>query len=322
MAQCRICGNSQGNTHYTAREMMYGSRDEFEYFECGNCGCLQIMAIPDDLQKYYSTQYYSFKNQPLAPRTILQKIYNNVKNQRVKCLVRNWKALGTLSFMIYGKPIPVWLKRMDISYSSHIVDIGCGSGSILLSLQKSGYTNLVGIDPFINDSIIYNERLKIIKQQLCELDGKYDLIMMHHSLEHIDNHTYIFKILRSLLNPGGTILIRTPIVSSFAWRKYKINWVQMDSPRHLYLHTVKSMKLLADQSSLKIVDIYFDSTAFQFWGSEQYINDIPLLDMKSYRNNPRGSIFTDNLIKEFERKSRELNASGDGDQACFYLKAV
>ena len=30
--------------------MMYGYRDEFKYYHCSKCGCLQINNIPKDLE--------------------------------------------------------------------------------------------------------------------------------------------------------------------------------------------------------------------------------------------------------------------------------
>lgn len=57
---CRICGNETNNRAFHVREMMFGWKDVFEYFECADCGCVQIAAIPDDLDKYYPTDYYAF----------------------------------------------------------------------------------------------------------------------------------------------------------------------------------------------------------------------------------------------------------------------
>jgi len=50
---CKICGNKENNTEYTAREMMFGFRDEFNYFQCNNCQCLQIESFPENISKYY-----------------------------------------------------------------------------------------------------------------------------------------------------------------------------------------------------------------------------------------------------------------------------
>ncbi len=57
---CTVCGNPNNNKPFTAREMMIGYGDEFEYFECANCGCLQISKTPNNLSKYYPTEYYSY----------------------------------------------------------------------------------------------------------------------------------------------------------------------------------------------------------------------------------------------------------------------
>ena len=37
--------------------MMFGLREEFEFFECGNCGCVQIAEVPANLAKYYPEEY-------------------------------------------------------------------------------------------------------------------------------------------------------------------------------------------------------------------------------------------------------------------------
>src|SRR5206468_2718584 len=59
-SRCRLCGNDAGNRAFVAREMMFGLREAFDYFECAACGCLQIAQVPRDLSKYYPPQYYSF----------------------------------------------------------------------------------------------------------------------------------------------------------------------------------------------------------------------------------------------------------------------
>ena len=56
---CRICGNTEKNLIHKAQEMMFGTRDEFDYLECSACGTLQIVEIPD-LSCYYPRDYYSF----------------------------------------------------------------------------------------------------------------------------------------------------------------------------------------------------------------------------------------------------------------------
>ena len=58
---CRICGGKSGAERFTAREMMFGTREKFDYVLCNECSTLQIAEIPDELGKYYQgSTYYSF----------------------------------------------------------------------------------------------------------------------------------------------------------------------------------------------------------------------------------------------------------------------
>lgn len=63
---CRICGNAGDHKFLTVREMMFGCRNEFLYFQCALRGCLQIAEFPAELSKYYPPNYYSFAEP--APR--------------------------------------------------------------------------------------------------------------------------------------------------------------------------------------------------------------------------------------------------------------
>lgn len=58
-SECEICGNTTSNRRFTAREMMFGLRDRFDYREYSACGCLQLIAPPDDYSRFYPSNYYS-----------------------------------------------------------------------------------------------------------------------------------------------------------------------------------------------------------------------------------------------------------------------
>jgi hypothetical protein len=80
------------------------------------------------------------------------------------------------------------------------------------------------------------------------------------------------------------------------------------------------MELLAAQAGFSIEQVLFDSTEFQFWGSEQYVRGIPLTDQKAYRNGIKNSIFNDKDIEGFRKKAERINEPNEGDQACFILR--
>jgi hypothetical protein len=183
-----------------------------------------------------------------------------------------------------------------------------------------GYSRLKGIDPFIESSFEFADGCFIEKKDIYAETGEFDLLMMHHSLEHMPDQSKALTSARGLLSDNGVCVIRIPLSSSYAWERYRENWAQLDAPRHFYLHTIDSMNHLANRSGFNIVDIRYDSSAFQIWGSEQYLSDIALSEPKSYAINKKNSIFSKAEIEEFEMLTRELNITGKGDQAIFYLK--
>ena len=315
MPECRICNNLAGNEIFTAREMMFGTRDEFDYFECARCGCLQIDAIPPDLSPYYPPEYYSFS----LPRPVSLKRY--FQRQHTRFTLGQSGAIGWLLSRKYRPPEYVqWVKRAGVAFEDAILDVGCGAGQLLMAMHITGFEDLTGIDPYLAKEVSLGRGLQILRKSMAELDRRFDFIMLHHSFEHLADPLAALKQIRSLLKPEGRVLIRVPVAGSYAWRAYGVDWVQLDAPRHFFLPTSQSLELLAGQAGFSITDITYDSTAFQFWGSEQYRRGIALRSERSYGVNPRNSIFTADEIREFENHAARLNENGEGDQACFYLR--
>ncbi|MHA1284390.1 MAG: class I SAM-dependent methyltransferase [Promethearchaeota archaeon] len=300
---------------------MFGFNDAFIYFQCSKCGCLQIEKEPLNINKYYPNTYYSYHFNP-----------SNITKSRIRWLIKKglyysfWLNFGPFSKIlspIYNLVPDEYFKilsKLRLTLNTRILDVGCGAGSLLYKLREIGYKNLLGIDPYIDEDIEYDNGLCIKKIDISKVQEKWDLIMFHHSLEHIYDQHLTFKCIYKLLSNNGICIIRIPIVSSFAWNYYKSNWVQLDPPRHFYLHSIDSIKFIAQKYRLNIFKIIYDSRDFQFWGSEQYIQNIPLRSEKSYSVNKKNSIFTDLKIKKFKKLALILNKQGMGDQAIFYLR--
>ena len=319
---CRICGNEQGNRIHQTREMMFGTRDTFEYLECGQCGTLQIVDIPD-LSLYYPRDYYSLDESTNIE--IAKNIRRRVAAKYIgKQLLYGNSMLGR--WLVAKRPhlpdqFPLSLREpiLNLNFHSRILDFGCGRGGLLQTLYYFGFQNLTGADAFIDDDLSYSTGVVVLKRPLAELEPDFDLIMFNHSFEHLPNPRESFLHLQRLLAPDGIALIRIPIVN-YAWEKYDVNWVQLDAPRHLFLYTERAFLRLAEEAGFIVEKVAYDSGAFQFFASEQYLKDIPLLDPVAYRGVASESIFTESQIEEWESLAARLNAEGRGDQACFYLR--
>lgn len=323
MDACRICGNEESNQLHVVREMMYGLREVFEYVECANCGCLQIRTIPNDLSRYYPENYWGFQKIRMQKEPQEGALAAWLRQRRTQYwLSTSRDPVGLMLAMNQDIPRHItWVRRAGVTkLDSPILDVGCGLGDRLMTLRREGFSNLTGVDPFIEEDINYPNGIRIHKSSLFDIKGNYDFITMHHSFEHMPEPMTVLEKLNTLLNAQRVALIRIPVADSHAWRHYGVNWVQIDAPRHLHLHTVKSMRHLAGQTGFDIVGVDYDSDDFQFWGSEQYKHDIPLHDEDSYDTHPEKSMFTPEQINAYRARAREFNHGGEGDQACFYLK--
>ena len=303
---CRICGQKSQHPAWEAKELLMGTRESFPYFQCVRCGCLQIADIPKDLGRHYPAGYYSYTGIPEV----------HPLRRRLACLRSRYaiSGQGWLGALLYAwRPFPKMrlLRRLNLTKSTRILDIGCGAGAFLHLFADMGFQNLLGADPFLEHDLAYDNGLKILKRDIHEIDGEWDLVMFHHSFEHVPDAKACLQAAARRLVPGGTCLIRIPTASYYAWEHYGVDWVQLDAPRHLYLHSRQSLALVAAEAGLKVEVVEDDSGAFQFWGSEKYRQGLMLNE---------GCPWTRRELAAFEKQARILNAGHRGDQAAFFLR--
>jgi SAM-dependent methyltransferase len=314
---CEICQNGAGNKVHVAREMMLGLRDVFQYLECQVCGCLQLIDPPEDMTRYYPEDYTAFGGSRLSKLSAIQGFRNLMRRRRNKGFLRRQDWLDRFLLSRYDNLQLKAFARIGVDRKARILDVGCGSGNLLADLKELGYENLLGVDRFVPRSIDDGSHVRVVKGELQDLQGtSWDVIMFHHSFEHMPDPAEVLRLTADLLSPRGCCLIRIPVLG-WAWDHYGIHWAQLDAPRHLFLHTDKSFRLLADEAGLEVRGADFDSNEFQFWASELYSRDVDLASVDSSR--PQ-TIFSKAEMRDFKARAQRLNAEGRGDSAVFHLK--
>ena len=153
------------------------------------------------------------------------------------------------------------LGRLRLPFATRILD-AAAVRTVNCELQDVDYQHLVGVDPFIESDLSPAPNVRLLRGTMADLEAVFDFIMVNHSLEHMPDQHDQFRQIARLLAPGGQCMIRVPVVDSFAWEEYRTDWVQLDAPRHFYLHTRKSMAYLAAEAGLAIVDCYCNSSRF------------------------------------------------------------
>ena len=106
--------------------------------------------------------------------------------------------------------------------NTKVLDLGCGSGAYLFSLQSMGYTNCVGVD--ISMEQIEQAKALGIKNVICanifnylrDNKDKFDVILAIDIVEHFDKNEIKNLMLNMgiALNQKGSILLHVPNAES------------------------------------------------------------------------------------------------------------
>jgi SAM-dependent methyltransferase len=141
--------------------------------------------------------------------------------------------------------------------SGRLLDVGCGYGLLLDEARSRGY-EVEGIELSSAAARYARARLglRVLETSLEEsmLDGeRFDAIVIVDVLEHVDDPVATLERVRSLLAPGGALLIATPDPSSFVARIAGRRW-WCYLPAHYCLIPRATLRKLLEANDLATVE--------------------------------------------------------------------
>jgi SAM-dependent methyltransferase len=323
---CPACCAASLNVVLAVRENMFGIDERFDYSVCDGCGSLALISIPEDMSPYYPDNYYSVDLDPEQAlgspgvRQFAQLVIGSV-------LWGRGMVSGTATATIPRRQLRTLvsvlssIRRAGLAHGkkTRVLDVGCGSGMLVFALGLAGVQDVTGVDPFMSAERKLSTGGRLIRQDLSEVEGLFDLIMFHHSFEHVRDPGATLREALRRLTPGGRVLIRMPTPSSDTFETYGAAWVQLDAPRHLVVLSRPGVDSLCQRVGATVVSVEDDSTGFQFWGSEQYLRGMPLMDAHSVMVSPREAPFSKTQLQGWEKRAVVLNGQGRGDQAAWVI---
>lgn len=310
---CRFCdADSKGRAVFLP-DAMYGTSELYEYVECTNCYSLQIAKIPSNMKAYYPTNY-----RPHLHRSYWYEMVLRIIDYLI--LDCPGKLAPLLSIFGLEENALRALKSRGYSKDCRVLEIGCGSARVLKALQRRGFLNITAADPFVSQANSCKLPFKILRKDISEVQGSYDLIIANHVLEHLPNPMEFFASIKRLMSPNGELLLLLPVANSKAWQLFREHWIQADAPRHLNIPSTTSLKILAHRYDLTIKKHYFNGTEFQIVGSQQRMEGISLMSRSSiYSGGIANRLILFLARIRLWRQIHSLNREGTADQAVFYL---
>ncbi|RFS20605.1 class I SAM-dependent methyltransferase [Chitinophaga silvatica] len=233
---CPLCGSSQIHEVLTAKDYTV-SKESFDIFHCGGCSGRFTQNVPDsaNIGKYYQSQEYISHSE--TKQGLINRLYHSVR----KITLRSKHN---------------WVRHSTSLKTGSVLDIGSGTGAFLHYMKQAGW-EVTGLEPDEiarkNAKEIHQIDARPIEELYSLPPQQYDAITMWHVLEHVhDLHKYLDH-LRTLLKPGGSLLIAVPNYTSVDASFYKEFWAAYDVPRHLYHFSPSSMEQLLSQHNLKLI---------------------------------------------------------------------
>lgn len=245
--KCRICSSEEISNRIKVKEMMIPTREEFDYYECGNCHCLQIESIPDDLGRYYGDSYYSYQEADNMPQEV--PVTNMAPILDVGCgagkFLKQLREAGCgnlhgcdpfLSHDIsYGDKIHIWKKtihEMDGNYDQiymndafeHVTDPHEVMDSICRLLSDKG---IVRIAIPVYPNIAYD----IFGENWYQLDAPRHIFL--HSQESMDvlAASHGMKIVKVEYDANASQIYRSYLYSKdIPFWEQRMSMIQEDMP--------------------------------------------------------------------------------------------
>ncbi len=189
--------------------------------------------------------------------------------------------LYTDSEMIYGNEeqnILATYSKYFNSYAhllkakSRALEIGCGSGFFLAYLKQWGFQNVVGVEP--SKSAIDNAPKELQPHLKCadfhslskEELGKFDLVCLFQTIEHVINPQETINKIYDLLNPGGMIFIISHNEKALSASLLKDQSPIIDI-QHIYLFNKKTIGRLIEGTGFQINNQFtvWNTYTLRYW---------------------------------------------------------
>ena len=229
---CPLCG------HEEVRLLVRGDRDfiGIETSQCRRCGF--VFSSPyypaEVISSFYREGYRTLFKGQTDPRGLA--VRQGYLRERAAFFVSFFEEQGIL-------PLP----------DGNVLDVGCGEGTILRSLQQRfPRLRLGGVEPTVSFARHLAEDTGIpVVERIGEIgDGaRYDLAFSIHVVEHVHDPVSLLREIRERLSPEGRLYVDVPDLGMH----HSINDLHLAHCNHFSAHTLSTALQLAGLVSERVV---------------------------------------------------------------------
>ncbi|MCZ6571895.1 MAG: class I SAM-dependent methyltransferase [Planctomycetota bacterium] len=195
---------------------------------CARCGLVVQRAAPssDELAAYYAGPY--------------REQYQHEQTPSARRVLRSWEK---------GHKLLRWLQP-HLKPGQRVLEVGAGVGCVVKVFELAGY-EASGIDPGGGYLRFGTEQLgaALTRARLEDLpgEGRYDLVLLVHVIEHLRSPREALERLHALLAPRGLLYIECPNLGAPSTR-----WPKAFHRAHIHDFTTSSLTMLARRCGFRI----------------------------------------------------------------------
>jgi 2-polyprenyl-3-methyl-5-hydroxy-6-metoxy-1,4-benzoquinol methylase len=136
------------------------------------------------------------------------------------------------------------------------LEVGVGRGTLLATLRERGFqVEGLELSEAVRSYVARQTGIAIHSGKLSSLaararTGRYDVIVMSHVLEHIDDLRDSLAAIGGLLNPDGILYLAVPNVS--CWNSHLPGWTGYE-PYHVHYFQMGSLKRLLETAGFRVL---------------------------------------------------------------------
>lgn len=146
------------------------------------------------------------------------------------------------------------------------IDIGCGLGWLLSALGPEWERYGIELSGYAaKRARQYGDIFNGPLLDYPEGAPQFDLMVMHHVIEHMEDPVANIVKVRELLKPGGTLILGTPDFDSGCARRFGANYRLLHDPTHVSLFSCDSMHRFLRDHGFTITKVdypYFETRHF------------------------------------------------------------
>lgn len=158
-----------------------------------------------------------------------------------------------------------------------VLDIGCSNGVFLDLFREKGWQTW-GVEPSGSGETARQKGYKILKTNFenAELPQNYfDLALLNHTLEHMENPVLVLKKAYKILKKGGVVFVDVPNAGGLGSKLLGKYWPYKLPDEHKHQFTKESLSKVLKSAGFKV--LHWESRSGVF----EYAN--PLLELRRKR---------------------------------------